>query len=303
MEPLPGGWSGQTFLATVGDQRTVVRIYAGTSDRGEQAAEVDAALLALVRGLVPVPEVLELRPADPRAGTPALLVTSFVEGSRGDELLARLADDRAAVLGRELGRLAGTLAGMATVRAGHFVDADLRIRELDAEQRDLSQFVQARPQLLADLGPDLVPRLLDVAEEAQSALDAVGRTTVVHSDLNPKNVLVDADSLAVTAVVDWEYAHSGSPYTDLGNLLRLDRRPGYEQAVLEGFVGARGGSATDAQELARRADLFALVELAGRPRDNPVAAAARSLLAEVARTGDPHAWPFEAGWTLEAPRA
>ena len=80
LAPLPGGWSGQTFVAEAGGERTVVRIYAEPSHRGDRAHEVDAALLRLVRGLLPVPEVLEVRHADPATGSPALLVTSYLPG-------------------------------------------------------------------------------------------------------------------------------------------------------------------------------------------------------------------------------
>ena len=63
----------------------------------------------------------------------------------------------------------------------------------------------------------------------------------MHSDLNPKNLLVDPDTLVVTGVLDWEFAHSGHPFTDLGNLLRFDRDPAYADAVLGG--GASAGAA------------------------------------------------------------
>ena len=65
-------------------------------------------------------------------------------------------------------------------------------------------------------------------------LDGIGRTCLVHSDLNPKNVLVDPGSLEVTGLLDWEFAHAGLPGTDLGNLLRFDRQPP--------FVGGRGAT-------------------------------------------------------------
>ena len=71
LTPLAGGWSGETFVSQVGGERTVVRIYARPSHRGGRAHEVDAALLHLVRGLVPVPEVLEVRRADSSADRPA----------------------------------------------------------------------------------------------------------------------------------------------------------------------------------------------------------------------------------------
>jgi aminoglycoside phosphotransferase (APT) family kinase protein len=114
----------------------------------------------------------------------------------------------------------------------------------------------------------------------------------VHSDLNPKNVLVDATSLEVSAVLDWEFAHAGHPWTDLGNLLRFERHPAYVDAVLEAWTVRHGGHAEMLLDGARAADLWALVDLAARAGDNPVADRADELLRAVAGTGDLHAWPF-----------
>ncbi|MEQ4546134.1 phosphotransferase, partial [Nocardioides kribbensis] len=63
LRPLEGGYSGETFLAETGGERSVVRIYAG--GRGPAAPSVDAAVLRLARGTVPVPQVLEVRHGDP----------------------------------------------------------------------------------------------------------------------------------------------------------------------------------------------------------------------------------------------
>jgi thiamine kinase-like enzyme len=40
----------------------------------------------------------------------------------------------------------------------------------------------------------------------------------VHGDFNPTNILVHKG--AVTCILDWEFSHAGSPYMDIGNLLR-----------------------------------------------------------------------------------
>jgi hypothetical protein len=86
-------------------------------------------------------------------------------------------------------------------------------------------------------------------------------------------------------------AHAGHPFTDLGNLLRFDRHPSYVDAVLEAWCDRRGGSPQDALDLARAADLWALVDLAGRAGDNPVADRAHKHLVAIARSGDLHALP------------
>ncbi len=290
LEPLAGGWSGETFLADVGGgERSVVRIYGRPSDRGDAAAEVDAALLQLVRGLLPVPEVREVRRADPEAGTPGLLVTEVVAGVRGDLLLPGLDPAGQARLGAALGSVAATLAGMPQLRSGVFVDADLRVEPYDVV---LPGWVAEHEPRLLGFDADDLAGLRAVAEEAQAVLDRVARVALVHSDLNPKNVLVDPDSLAVTAVLDWEFAHAGHPFTDLGNLLRFDREPDYPDyvaAILRAWEQHHGTGADEARHLARCADLAALVELATRAGQNPVATAARARLLAVARTGDVHA--------------
>lgn len=286
LRPLAGGWSGQTFLAENGEERTVVRIYP-PGLRHDAAPEVDAAVLGLVRGLVPVPDVLEVRRRV--ADRPGLLVTSFLPGERGDLVLPTLDLDATATLGARLGDLLATLAGMPTQRPGPFVDAALTVGDWGTED-GLPGFVAAHEEALG-WERELRAGLEQVAERAQDLLDAVRRTTLVHSDANPKNLLVDPATLQVTGLLDWEFAHSGHPFTDLGNLLRFDRSPAYVDAVLGAWCDRRDGSPATALELARAADLWALVDLAGRAGANPVADRAAGLLRAIAASGDLHAVP------------
>ena len=283
--PLEGGWSGRTFLAEVAGERTVVRLY---PDGSGHPPEVDAALLRLVRGLLPVPEVLDVRRRTEER--PGLLVTSWVAGERGDVLLPRLDDDGLRTLGRRMGELAADLAAMPMLTAGQFVDAELRIGSFGP--------VDGLPELVDAVAGDLdgwssaeLSGLRRVAVGAQTRLDRVSRRSLVHSDLNPKNVLVDPDTLEVTALVDWEFAHAGHPFTDLGNVVRWDRVPSYERAVLAAYADRHGGSPADLLDLARCADLWALVDLATRAGSNPVATRADAHLRRIAADRDVHALP------------
>jgi aminoglycoside phosphotransferase (APT) family kinase protein len=288
LTPLTGGWSGQTFLAETAGERTVVRVYP-PGRRDDAAPEIDAAVMRLVRGLVPVPEILEVRRGQVSAERPGLLVTSYVAGERGDLVLPTLDDAGLALLGRQVGALVAALAGMPTLRSGPFVTPDLDIGDFGVPD-GLPGFVAARAD---ELGweADLLDSLTAVAERAEARLDQVGRTCVVHSDANPKNLLVDPETLEVTALLDWEFAHSGSPFTDLGNVLRFDRHPAYASAVLATWGERHGGSAGELLELARSADLWALVDLAARHGQNPVADRAHEHLRAIARMGDLHALP------------
>lgn len=288
LTPLEGGWSGQTFVADVAGERSVVRIYP-PGRRDDAAPEIDAAVLRLVRGLVPVPDVLEVRRGDADADQPGLLVTSYLPGERGDLLLPELSDADAGRLGHCVGAVLADLAGMPTLRFGPFVDADLTIGDFGVPD-GLPGFVATRADALG-WDVDLLDGLVRVAELAQERLDTVGRTCVVHSDANPKNLLVDSATLTVTGLLDWEFAHSGCPVSDLGNMLRFDRRPAFADAVLAAWCERRGTDPAETLARARAADLWALIDLAARRGENPVAERAHDHLRAIARTGDLHALP------------
>jgi aminoglycoside phosphotransferase (APT) family kinase protein len=302
LRPLAGGFSGETYLAEADGERTVVRIYAQRgARRGGPAAAIDAAVLHLVRGLLPVPQVLELRRPDPAAGTPGVLVTSFLPGERLDTCLPGLGDRVQARAGRQLGMVLGRLAQMPMPRAGQFAAASLRIEPWNSGSGLEAWLGQLRAEsALASWPQAEYSGLLEVAAAAQDLLDEVDRACLVHSDFNPKNLLVDRDSGALTGLLDWEYAHAGAPMTDLGNLLRFDRTPAFRDGVLAGYLEVAGhldglaglGPAAARQRLldrARAADLVALAELAGRRGENPVAGRADAQLRAIAVSGDLHA--------------
>lgn len=301
LTPLAGGWSGETFLAQTAGEQQVVRIYARPGPRGDQAHEVDAALLRLVRGLIPVADVLEVRRADHAAGLPALLVTSLVPGERGDAVLASLDAAGRARLGRQVGQLVATLGGMPALRPGPFVDGDLTVGSFGGPD-GLEEWVDQHVSHLAHWSAEERAGLKEVALQAQHLLDGVRRHTLVHSDLNPKNLLVDPESLMITGLVDWEFAHAGHPFTDLGNVVRFERDPAYVEAVLSAYAELRGTPPEQALDLARAADLWALVDLAVRRAENPVAARAELLLRAVATARDLHAVPSGAAVTTASAR-
>lgn len=289
LAPLAGGWSGRTFLGEVAGERVVVRIHPVDDPRGVAAPEVDAAVMRLVRGLVPVPDVVDVR-RGVGVEEPGLLLTRWSPATRGDLALAELGEEGRARMGADMGRVAATLAGMPTPCAGTFVDASLCPQPRTG---DLGEWVEGHEAALVGWDAGARDALRDLASAAQDLLDEAGRTCLVHSDLNPKNVLV-GEAGDVVAVLDWEYAHSGHPCTDLGNVLRFDRDAAYAEAALTAYADLRGGSPQYTLDRARAADLWALVDLAARPGRHPVVERADTLLRTIATSGDLHAWPT--GW-------
>lgn len=239
-----------------------------------------------------MPRVLEVRPGDPEVDVPGLLVTELLPGRPLSEVLPTLDTERLTCVGAHLGTLLGRLAHVALPRPGHFRGRDLVVEPFPAAWADLPALVEVASARLGECGwsaADL-DALEAAALDAQAELDTVTRVCLVHGDLSAKNVLVDPDSLAVTGLVDWERAHSGSPYADLGTLLRHDRHPAYAEAVLDAREHFVPDPRTDALHLARCADLVALIDLAGRAGEgNPSADHAVARLRAISTTGDVHA--------------
>ncbi len=91
----------------------------------------------------------------------------------------------------------------------------------------LSGFVEQmleREDVAAWVGPTVsrgIRNLLYREAERLAELDSECR--LVHGDFNPSNILIRDGQ--VNGILDWEYSHSGTPFMDIGNLLRhLDGR-------------------------------------------------------------------------------
>ena len=281
--PLSGGYSGETFLVTSAGDQAVLRLYARRPER----AAVDQALLERVRGLLPVPRVLEaaLMPEGP--GRPPFLLLEALPGDRLDVVLPA-AD---APLRRRLGEaVAGVLVLLATERmprTGWFADARLEPEPFPASAADPARWLEAH------LGAPWFARLPRADREALRAVSRRAcrlagrhRVSLVHGDLNPKNLLVDPATGGVTGVLDWEFGYAGAPLADVGNLLRFETDPDFARAVAAGYVERAPDVPANWVEVSRALDLMALVDLAARPDPNPVVHGARRLLRATARSGD-----------------
>ncbi|MGW6278166.1 phosphotransferase family protein [Kribbella sp. NPDC055071] len=268
--PLTGGYGGQTFAVSAGGEEAVIKLYPAHPER----AAVDAALLQLVHGLLPVPRVLDLK----REGSyedPPYLLTERLPGVNLQVFLETATEDQRRTVGTQLGELLARLSGMPFLRSGMFQDGDLTVEPFDLG--DLDQYVAN-----LNLGLDLS----EVLSEAEDLLaDGVDRVCLVHSDFNPKNLLVDPATARITGLIDWEFAHAGSPYADLGNLLRFCTDTVLAEAVLSVLRGSGLSLGEPLVDLGRAADLWALLDLASRRVEHEVAAAAYALVARMADTG------------------
>lgn len=263
---LSGGFRNDNVkLVTAGGDAYVLRVYRD-ADAGTGA--IEAALARRVADVVPVPTVFAV---DGRR-----MLAEFVPG----RMASRVCDVDPFGLGHALGE---TLARIGTIRfdrTGFFDGPDLVPDGTDVSE-GLASFV--RDRVAGVLSEQELSVLLRHADDVQPRLASIGQTKrLVHSDFNPKNLLVRRHDgvWIVTAVLDWEFAFSGPPLADLGNMLRFSRHdsPALADGVVAGFGQAGGDLPPDWPILADALDLFALADLVTRGPDHPLFEPVRTLL-------------------------
>ena len=264
-QPLGDGLRNANFKLRLDGQTepVVLRIY--EHDASICQKEVD--LLRLAGGLVPVAEVIH---AAPRGweDLPPFTLARYVEGISLRDLqrsgdtgaaaeAAYSAGETLAAIGRATFGRPGWLgpgpAVMAPLLEGkdptpRFVD--LCLASINLERR--------MPADLRHRTSGLVwrwaPQLARLDEEAR----------LVHGDFNGRNLLVRclAGRWSVAAVLDWEFAVSGSPLGDLGNFLRYERaaHPLAEPHFSAGYLHAGCALPRDWRRLARVLDAAAICE-------------------------------------------
>ena len=265
MQPLGDGLRNANFKLRLDGQPepVVLRIY--EHDASLCRKELD--LLRLAGGSVPVPEVIHAEPCG-LEDLPPFTLARYIEGvslrdlrRRGDAGAAAEAAYSAGETLRAIGRVAfarpGWLGPGPAVTAPLLEGKDPMPRFVDLCLAS-SRLERRMPADLRDGASGLVwqwaPQLARLDEEAR----------LVHGDFNGRNLLVRclAGRWSVVAVLDWEFAVSGSPLGDLGNFLRYERaaHPLAEPHFSAGYLHAGGALPRDWRRLARALDVAAICE-------------------------------------------
>jgi fructokinase len=272
--PLTGGYSNSnTRLVTTAGRSYVLRQYRSARDAGQAGRKcaIETALARRLRGVAPVAEVVAADPGGAQAGEPVLL-SRHVPGVLLRTALAEPGERDHAALSRAAGRALAAIGTIGFGRPGFFADGTLT-PEADGMPGSLAEFVDeclARGQADEALSPAELAGLRSLAAACTPLADLAGAgSQLVHSDFNPKNLLVahGPGGWSVTAVLDWEFAFSGSPLHDIGNMLRFGDEipPAFAAGFTGGFRDAGGSLPPDWREISRALDLYALAELLTRP--------------------------------------
>ncbi len=248
-------------------------------------------LLELVEGVVPVPFLCHFSRDNPVNGHPYILM-QWVEGTRLETVVDTLELSEIADLGESLGK---TLAGIHSFHFEHqgFFDENLNVGSpLEMGGKGLLSYVReclSNPIIDQRVDAQLSERILAFLERENSLLDEwVGEPCLTHCDFNGSNILVNknADRWQVAAVLDWEFAISGTPFFDFGNLLRapVGALPGIEDSVEKGYKNGGGELPKEWRKMSKLTDLTAWMEFLTRESAGPQLIS--DALAQIVKTMD-----------------
>ena len=250
------------------DQQPVVLRF----HRGDAALCLkECAVLRFVRTTVPVPEVIHVEPNGIDGSTP-FSILEFIKGLTFQQL-KRTGDleaihQAAASVGQTLthiGRYQFPKPGRLRADAeNNLWVGDEYIKGPDPIPRLLESFLESEwlhRRLDVEIQQELHKFIWSWAKELR-AFD--NESHLVHCDFGNRNILLDrvSERWKVVAVLDWEFALSGSTMLDVGHFLRYERRntPLREPHFSRAFVESGGFLPDDWRRISQVLDLGGLVE-------------------------------------------
>jgi aminoglycoside phosphotransferase (APT) family kinase protein len=231
VELLPAGRSNTNYKLSLGDgEAYVLRLYS----RG--SPERETYVMDLVRDLVPVP--LEVDRGE------GWSMFTFLDGEllESDPEHSGAAAEALARISSVAFEAPGWVNPDGSLSAFSFGGVNGFITEM-LEESD----VRAR------IGEEAVSGVLQVLKTEARRFDELdAESHLVHGDFNPTNILIRRR--AVSGILDWEFCHSGTPYMDIGNLLR-HTDPDYHGEI---ELGLEAGGMTLPGDWKERAELVDL---------------------------------------------
>ena len=280
--PLEGGLANATFaLDLASGARRVLRVLLG-DPRG--AAKETALLSALAgRPELPVPALIAAVSPGAVEGLPfPALLLERLPGQAFDRALPSLPAAVFPDLGRQVGLASARIQALEFACPGDLVAEDGRLR---VEAWDFG----GPPGLPASvafgltclegaagrrLGALAAPLGAYLREGAARWPELQGAARLVHGDFKPCNLLVELEAgrARLSGVLDWEFAHAGTPLGDYGNLFRA-REPGLPPAFEAGVVvGLKEGGVdlpADWREQRAYVDLTSALDFLSSAQDLP----------------------------------
>lgn len=254
---LSGGYRNYNYLLRYQSQSWVLRVHADPD-----IALREARLIQKLEAILPVPRIIAYR----QTSRHFFLLMEHTAGELASTLSRASHQEEWLALGRCIGSVLGRVHQVHFEASG-FLSPALEIESpmdnLGLEWLNYMRSVLEGERATQHLEASLRRDLLHILEQRQPQLEELQPVKrLVHSDFNLKNLLVQRhrDRWQVNAILDWEFAHAGCPWVDLGNFLRFESElpPQLSQGFIQGYQECMGALPSHWRDLAYLLDLAAM---------------------------------------------
>jgi aminoglycoside phosphotransferase (APT) family kinase protein len=181
---------------------------------------------------------------------------------------------------QDIKNIAAKVAEMLCVISNHsfstpgFFGKDFNIQPFESENQQ-HPFIAYIDDCLKDhakkwLGESLADSVWQFVLKNQAIFPSLEPACLVHGDFNPDNILINAEGNAVAGIIDWEFSFAGTYLFDIGNLLRIDIPPKFEQGFIEHYEVSRKITLPEQwKKMIKLQDLSNLIGLLNTPHPCP----------------------------------
>lgn len=203
-------------------QALVIRIYM----RDKSALPLEVAIHQLVKDTIPVPAHFYFDDTCTIYPYPYSIM-EWVEGTLMRDII--VSGDAAAISEccYDAGKYLGILSHIQFPQSGFF-EKDLSIKPFSSDEEYLPYVLNLlrQPNVIENLRINLVKAIETLVMEYAELFNESIKPNLTHSDYDPANMLIkkENDKYKIAAILDWEFAYSGTYYLDIGLMLRYSHR-------------------------------------------------------------------------------
>jgi fructokinase len=217
--------------------------------------EQEIKIVSMLSGYLPVPSIVGENLSE------RCYLMEYIDGVPASDFIKTATSQLKIKIYRAAGRILAKIHSFNFEDAGFF-DSRLEVVRpllLEAEFLKSELLTELAIERINQVGPHFLEQLWNIIQENQSMLN-VKVPTLVHGDYNFENLLVNGEG-EISAVLDWEFAFSHSPYFDLGNFLRYESD--LKSHLVESFIASyyEGRSELIDREWKKRVRVFDLITL------------------------------------------
>jgi Ser/Thr protein kinase RdoA (MazF antagonist) len=234
-ELIAGGCANLNFKIIFQRDKSplILRVYL----RDKDAAYREQKIARLLKQSVPVPQTYYIGKMDGYT----FAITEFMPGiPLRALLLGNMAYNLSAIM-HNVGQTLSKISLHSFPQAGFF---DKKLNILPHQPSDdyltFAKSCLANKMVSSLLSPDKITKINQILDKHSQHFPNINEKQLVHADFDPANLLVNhIDGIwKVSAVLDWEFAFSGSRLFDLANMLRYAHKmpPDYQNGFLSGLT-------------------------------------------------------------------